>query len=102
MDEHKVEISDSSKQVDASKKPITDTHIVNRVRKLSVGTTSVNPAVTRVRIIGQGGRGITQGMIHGGTSIISSNVITDVLTDFSKMILKSAMFPLDSLSLRRS
>ena len=34
-------------------------------------------------------------MIHGGTSIISSNVITDVLTDSRKMILKSDMFPLD-------
>ena len=35
-------------------------------------------------------------MIHGGTSIISSNVITDVWTDFSKMILKSDTFPLHS------
>ena len=35
-------------------------------------------------------------MISGGTSIISSNVITDVLTDSSKMILKSDTFPLDS------
>ena len=43
----------------------------------------------------EGGRGITQGMISGGTSIISSNVVTDVLTDSSKMILKSDSFPLD-------
>ena len=35
-------------------------------------------------------------MIHGGTRIISSNVIIDVLTDSSKMILKSDTFPLDS------
>ena len=36
-------------------------------------------------------------MINGGTGIISSNVITDVLTDSSKMILKSDSFPLDPL-----
>ena len=36
-------------------------------------------------------------MISGGTSIISSNVITHVLTDSSKMILKSYSFPLKHL-----
>ena len=36
-------------------------------------------------------------MISGGTSIISRNFITDVLTDSSKMILKSDSFPLDPL-----
>ena len=83
-----------SKHAEASKEPITETHIVDRVRNLSVGTTSVDPAVSRVGIIGQGGYGITQGMIHGGTIIISSNVITYVLTDYSKMIIKSDTFPL--------
>ena len=49
-------ISDSSKQVETSKETIkdtntiketiTDTHIVKRVRKLSVGTTNVDPVVT--------------------------------------------------------
>ena len=34
-------------------------------------------------------------MIHGGTSIFIRNVIKDVLTDSSKMILKSDTFPLD-------
>ena len=72
------------------KEPITDTH----VRNTSVGTTSVYPAVIRVGIIGRGGCGITQGIINGGKSIISSNVITDVFTDASKMIIKSDMFPL--------
>ena len=38
LDEHKDEISYFSKQVEASKEPITDTH----VRNTSVGTTSVN------------------------------------------------------------
>ena len=37
-------------------------------------------------------------MIHGGTSIISSNVITHVLTDSSNMILKSDSFPLNPLN----
>ena len=67
------------------------THVCNT----SVGTTSANPAVIRVVIIGQGGRGITQCMIHRGTSIISSNVVTDVLMDSSKMILKTDTFPID-------
>ena len=60
----------------ARKDPITDTH----VRNTSVGTTSVNPAVIGFRIIGQGGRGITQGMIRGGTSIVKY-LITDIFTD---------------------
>ena len=47
LDEYEDEISDSSKQVQASKEPITDTN----VRNTSVGTTSVNPAVIRVGII---------------------------------------------------
>ena len=58
-DKYEDEISDSSKQVEASKEPIANTHIVNRVRKLSVGTTSVDSTVVGVRIIGRGGRGIT-------------------------------------------
>ena len=45
-DEHTDTISHSSKQVDASNKPITETHIVDRVCNLSVGVVSVEPAVT--------------------------------------------------------
>ena len=81
--EHKVEIIDSSKQVEASKETIIDTHIVDRVRNLSVGTTSVDSAVSRVGIIGLGGCGITQVMNHGVTSIISRNVIKNVLKNSS-------------------
>ena len=92
-DDHEVEISDQSKQVEESKEPITDTRIVNRVIKLS--GVSVKPAVNRVGIIGRGGRGITQCMINGGTDIISSNVVTDVLMDSSKMIFKTDTFPLN-------
>ena len=36
-------------------------------------------------------------MLSGGTSIISSNVITDVLKCSIKMIIKSELFPLDPL-----
>ena len=85
--------------VEASKDPIKYTH----VHDTSVVTTSVDSVVTGVRIIGQGGpraisRGsITQCMIHGGTSIISSNTITYVLTEYRKMILKSDSFPFNPL-----
>ena len=85
------------------KEPITDTHIVDRVRNLSVGNTNVYPVVTGVGIIGQGGPraisggSITQGIIHGGGSIISSNVITHVLTNSTEMILKSDSFPFNPL-----
>ena len=48
LDEYKVEISDYSKQVEASKEPITDNHICNT----SVRTTSVDPAVISIGIIG--------------------------------------------------
>ena len=80
------------KHVEASKEPIKDTHVHNT----SVGTISVKPDVNGVRIIGKGGHSINPSMISRGTSIISSNVITDVLTDSRKIILKSDTFPLDS------
>ena len=76
------DISDSSKHVETSKKPIkdtktskepiTDTHIVDRVCNLLDRTTNVDPVVTRVGIIGQrgpraiSGGSITQSIIHGG------------------------------------
>ena len=73
--------------VEASKDTIKDNH----VHKTSVGTTSVDSVVTGVVIIGRGG----PMDISGGTSIINSKVITHVLTDSSKMILKSNSFPLN-------
>ena len=68
-DEYEDEISDSSKQVETSKEPITDTHVQNT----SVGTTSIDQAVIRVGIIGQGGRGITQGMISGEQALLRTS-----------------------------
>ena len=84
-DEHKYEISDSSKQVEASKEPITYTH----VRNTSIRIVGVKPSTVGVGIIG---RGITQCVISGGISIVK-NVVTDVLPDSSKMILKTNTFP---------
>ena len=81
LDEYEDEISDSDIKVEASKEPIIDTHVCNA----SVGIVSVKPAVVAVRIIGQGGRGINQGKIIRGTSIVK-DVVTDVLTDSNNMI----------------
>ena len=86
-DEHEDEISDSNKNVEASRETIIDTHVCNT----SVGFVSVKPAAVGSGIIG---RGITQGVISRGTSIVK-NVVTDALTDSSKMIIKTDMFPLD-------
>ena len=68
------EIRDLSKQFETSKEPIKDTHFY----ETSVGTTSVNSVVTGVGIIVRGGPraisggSITQGMISGGTSILTA------------------------------
>ena len=85
--EHEDEISDLSKQVEASKEPIIDNH----VRNTSVGIVSVKPAAVGVGIIGQG---INQGVISRGKSIVK-NVVTDVLMNSGKMIFKTDTFPLD-------
>ena len=92
LDEHVDMISDSIKQVDASNKPIKDTHIVDGINNLSVVVVSVEPAVIGVGIIGQG---ITQGVINGGTNI-GSNLVTDVLTNSSKIFFDTNMFQLNT------
>ena len=91
-DEHKDTISDSGKHVDASTKPITDTHIVKGVNNLSVVIISVEPSVIGVGIIGQG---ITQVVISGRTSIVK-NIVTDISLDSSKQHFKMNKFQLDS------
>ena len=53
--EYKYEISYSSKQIEASKEPITET----RVRNTPVGIVSVQPSSDGVGTIGRGGYGIT-------------------------------------------
>ena len=89
-DEHADTISDSCKQVYTSNKPITDTHIVEGIINLSVGVVSVEPAIIRVGIIGQG---ITQGVINGR----GSSIVTDILTSYSKQIFETNTFQLNSL-----
>ena len=80
-DEHIDTISDSSKQVDARNDPIKETHILDRVRNLSVRVVSHEPSVIGIGI-GTIGQGITQGIINGGKNI-GSNLVTDVLKNSS-------------------
>ena len=82
-DEHADTIRDSSKPVDASNEPITDTQIVEGINNLSVGIVSVMPAVIGVGIIGQG---ITKDVINGSTDI-GSNIVTDILKNSSKPLM---------------
>ena len=93
LDEHVYTISDSSKQGDASNDPIKDTHIVNRNNNLSAGVVSVEPAVIGVVFVGQG---ITQGVINGGTDI-GSNLVTNALTNYSKIGFNTNTFQLNTL-----
>ena len=86
-------MSDSSKQVDENNKPIIDTHIVEGVNNLSVGIVSFEPAVIGFGIIG---RGITQGVISGRTSILK-NIITDISSDSSKQLFGTNTFQLNLL-----
>ena len=90
--EHVDTISDLSKPVDASNKPITDTQIVEGMNNLSVGILSVKPAVIGVGV-GIIGQGITQGIINGSTTI-GSNIVTDILTNSSKQLFETNTFQL--------
>ena len=87
-DEHVDTISDSRKQVDARNELIKETHIVDRINNLSIGVVSVGPAVIRIIIIGHG---ITQDVINRGTNIIS-NLVTNVLTNSSKILFDTNTF----------
>ena len=87
-DEHADTISDSSKPVDASNEPITDTHIFEGINNLSFEIVSVDPDFIGVGIIGQG---TTQGVINRITNI-GSNIATDILTNSSKQLFKTNTF----------
>ena len=114
LNSYQTDTSDSSEQVETSKEPIKDiqtikepikddTHIVNIVCYLQDGPTNMEPVLTRVGIIGKGGPrtiiggSISQRIIQGWQIIICSNFITHVLTNSSKMTLKSDSFPFDPL-----
>ena len=92
-DEHAGTIGDSSKQVGTSNKPITDTHIVKGINNLSVRIVSIEKAVIGVGISGQG---ITQGVIIGRTNI-GSNIVTDILTNYSKQLFETNTFQVNLL-----
>ena len=67
------------------------------------GPTNVDPFLTGVGIIGQGGpwtisKGShTQSIVQGGEHIIRSDVITHVLTNSSKVTLECDYFTFDPL-----
>ena len=72
LNSYQTDTSDLIKQVETSKDPIKDTqtikepikddtHIVNRVCYLQYGPTNMDPVLTGVRIIGQGGLGLLAG-----------------------------------------
>ena len=82
LDENVDTISDYSKQVDARNDPIKETHIFDRVRKLSVGVGSLEPDVIGIGIIGQGS---TQ-FITNRDMEIGTNLVTNVLTNSSKQL----------------
>ena len=86
MDEHADTISDSSKQVDSSNEPITDTHIVEGINNLSVEVVSVDPTVIGVGIIGQG-------VINRR----GRNIVMNILTDSSKQLFETNRFQFNSL-----
>ena len=105
--------SDSDKKPAARKEPIRDNqnikepikgpHLVKRVRHSMDGPTDMDPVLTGIGIIGQGGsRNIsggshTQRIVQGGGSIIRSDIITHVLTNSSKVTLESDYFTFDPL-----
>ena len=91
--EHVDTISGSIKQADARNEPIKETHVVDGIHNLSFGVISFGPAVIGVGIIGQG---ITQGLINGGTNIFS-NLVTNVLTNSSKILFDTNTFQLNTL-----
>ena len=82
-----------TKDTQTTKEPIKGPHLGKRVRHSMDGPTNMEPVLTGVGIIGQGGsRNIsggsyTQSIVQGGESIIRSDLITHVLTNSSDVTL---------------
>ena len=105
--------SDSDKNTAARKEPIKDTQTIKepikgpnlgkRARHSMDEPTNTDPVFAGVGIIGQGGsRNISrvshnQSIVQGGESIIHSDVITHVLTNFGELTLESDSFTFDPL-----
>ena len=72
-----------------------------RLRQSEIGPTDMNPVVTELDFIGQGGtRAIsggthTQSIIEGGENIVHGDVITHMLTNPTQVSLGSDSFPFD-------
>ena len=83
-DDHVNTISDSSKQVDARNDPIKETHIVERVCNLLVGVGSLEQDIIGMGIIGQ------------VSTLISTNLITNVLTKYIKHLFNTNLSQLNT------
>ena len=81
-DEHLDTISDFRKQVDARNDPIKETHTVDGINTLSIGVRSTKPAI--IEIIGQ------------GCTPLITNLVTDVLTNFSNQLFITSSSPLNT------
>ena len=87
------------------KAPITGSHLGKRLCQSESGPTDmnpvVNPVVTELDFIGQGGpRAIsegthTQSIIEGGDNIVHGDVITHMLTNPTQVLLGSDYLPFD-------
>ena len=103
MDKNPTAIKETIKDNQTIKEPIKVPHLVTRVRHPMDGPTDMDPVLTGIGIIGQGGYQIISGGSHiqsifqGGGSIICSDVITHVLTNSSEVTLESDSFTLDPL-----
>ena len=73
-------ISDSSKQVDARIYPIKEIHIVEGIKNLSVGVGFLEPAIIGIGFIGQ------------GSTPLSTNLVTNVLTNSSEVSVKGVCY----------
>ena len=81
LDEHVDTIIDSIKQVDERNDPIKETHIVDGISTLSIGVGSLEPDV--IGVIGQ------------GSTPLSTNLVTNVLTNSSEQIFMTSLSPLN-------
>ena len=85
LDEHADTISDSNKQVDPRSDPMAETHIVDRVWKLSVRAGLVEPAV-----IGVIGKDLVKNFLENLRVELSLNILSPLNTNMSKAFMIGA------------
>ena len=81
-DEHVETIRDSRKQVDPRNDPIKETHIVKGVSNLSIGVGYLDPSVI--------------GIIKQGSTKLSTNLVTHVLTNSREQLSMTSLSPLNT------